>query len=70
MICYFWKSLKPSIKVKMEQQDRESMDFKEIVQKAINVKVKVGLRSSIIVWDLDARCPRDYHPSHNTSSKV
>ena len=41
-----------------------------MVQKAINAEAKVGLRSSTIVWDLDAHCPRDYHPSHNTSSKV
>ena len=31
MICYFREGLKPSIKVKMEQQDRKSMNFEEIV---------------------------------------
>ena len=31
MICYFREDLKPSIEVEMEQQDRESMDFQEIV---------------------------------------
>ena len=30
MICYFREGLKPSIKVEMEQEDRESMDFEEI----------------------------------------
>ena len=70
MICYFWKGLKPSIKVKMEQQDRKSMDFEEIVQRAVNAEAKAGLRSSTIVWESDARCPRGHCPSHNISSKV
>ena len=70
MICYFWKGLKPSIKVEIEQQDRESMDFEEMVQRAVNVETKAGLRSSTIIRDLDARCPRGHRPFHNTSSKV
>ena len=70
MICYFREGLKPSIKVEIEQQDRESMDFEEMVQRAVNAKAKAGLRSSTMVRDLDARCPRGHRPSHNTSSKV
>ena len=31
MICYFREGLKPSIKVEIEQQDRESIDFEEMV---------------------------------------
>ena len=70
MICYFQESLKPSIKVDMEQQDQVSSSFKAIVQKAVNAKVKAGLRSSIMVQDSDAHCPRSHRPSHNTFSKV
>ena len=70
MICYFREGLKPCIKVEMEQQDWESIDFKEMVQRAINTEAKAGLRSSTMVRDSDARCPRDYRSSHNTSSKV
>ena len=70
MICYFRENLKPSIKVEMEQQNREFMNFEEMVQRAVNVKVKAGLRSSILIWDSDARCPQGHRPSHNTSSKV
>ena len=40
------------------------------MQKAINAKTKASLRSSIIVRDSDARCPKDYCPSYNTSFKV
>ena len=36
MIYYFREGLKPFIKVEMEQQDRESMDFEEMVQRAVN----------------------------------
>ena len=54
----------------MEQQDRESMDFEEMVQRAVNAEAKAGLRSSTMVRESDARCPRGHRPSHNTSSKV
>ena len=70
MICYFRESLKPFIKVKMEQQDRKSMDFQEMAQKIVNAEAKIGLRSSIIVRDSDPHCPRGHRPSHNTSSTV
>ena len=70
MICYFREGLKPSIKVEMEQQDRESMDFEEMVQRAVNAEAKADLRSSTMVRDLDARCPKGHRPFHNTSSKV
>ena len=70
MICYFREGLKPSIKVEIEQQDRESMDFEEIVQRTVNAEAKADLRSSIMVRESDARCPRGYYPSHNTSLKV
>ena len=49
MICYFQKSLKPSIKVEIEQQNRALASLKEMVQKAINAKAKIGLKFSIIV---------------------
>ena len=70
MIRYFWEGLKPSIKVEMEQQDRASTSFEEMVQRAVNAEAKAGLRSSTMVRDLDARCPRGHRPSHNTSSKM
>ena len=70
MICYFREGLKLSIKVEMEQQDRKSMDFEEMVQRTVNAEDKAGLRSSTMVRESDARCLRGHRPSHNTSSKV
>ena len=70
MICYFQEDLKPFIKVKIEHQNRESTNFQEMVQRAVNVEAKASLRSSTIVRELDASCPRGHHPSHNTSFKV
>ena len=70
MICYFRKDLKPSIKVEMEQQDRESTNFEEMVQRAVNAEAKAGLRSSTMVWELNAYCPRGHRFSDNTFSKV
>ena len=46
------------------------MDFKEMVQRAVNAETKAGLRSSTMVRELDARCPKSHRPSHNTFSNV
>ena len=70
MICYFREGLKPSIKVEIEQQDQEFIDFEEMMQRTVNAEVNAGLRSSTMVRKSDARCPRGHRPSHNTSSKV
>ena len=70
MICYFWEDLKSSINVKIKQQDREYLNFEEMVQRAVNPEAKAGLRSSTIVRDLDTRCPRGHRPSHATLVKV
>ena len=70
MICYFQKGLKLFIKIEIKQQDWKSMDFEKMVQRAVNVELKAGLRSSKIIRESDARCPKGHRPSHNTSSKV
>ena len=70
MICYFQEGLKPFIKVKMEQQDRASTSFEEMVQRAVNAEAKADLRSSIMVQDADSRCPKRHCPSQNTSTKM
>ena len=54
----------------MEQQDRKSVNFEEIVQRAVNAKAKAGLRSNTIIRDSDIHCPKSYHPSKNTAVKV
>ena len=70
MIYFFREGLKLFIKVEIEQQDRESVDFEEMVQKIVKVEVKAGLRSSTMVQDLDIRCPKDHNPFNSITSKV
>ena len=70
MIYYFREGLKPSIKIEIKQQDRESINFEEIVQRAVNTEAKASLRSSTIVQNSDIRCPRGHRPSNSTISKV
>ena len=70
MIYYFREGLKPSIKVEIEQQDRESIDFEEMMQRAVNAEAKACLRSSSMVRDSDIRCPRGHRPSNSTAAKV
>ena len=54
----------------MEQQNRKSMNFEEMVQRRVNAKAKLGLRSSTMVQDSDIRCSWGHYPSHNTSSNL
>ena len=70
MICYFRELLKPSIKAEMEQQNRESMDFEEMIESTVNAEAKAVLRSSTMVRDSDIRCPRGHRSSNNTTAKV
>ena len=70
MICYFRESFKPSIKVKIEKQNRESMNFEKMVQRIVNVVAKSGLRSSTMVQDLDIRYSKDHHFSNSIPSKM
>ena len=70
MIYYFQKGLKPCIKVEMKQQDWESVSFKEIMQRVINVEAKVGLKSSIMIQDSDICYPRGHCSSNNTVTKI
>ena len=46
------------------------MDFEEMVQKAVNVESKAGLRSSTMVRDSDIRCPRGHRSSNSTAAKM
>ena len=70
MICYFWECFKPSIKVEIEQQDRESMNFEKMMLKIVNVEAKVGLRFSTMAQDSHIRCSRGYRPSNSIASKM
>ena len=70
MIGYFREGLKPSIKVEMEQQDRKSINFKEMIQRAVNTEVKAGLKSSIMVRDSDICCLKSYCLSSSIAPKV
>ena len=49
MRCYFQERLKSSIKVEIKQQGWEFVNFEEMVQRAVNAKTKVSLKSSAIV---------------------
>ena len=70
MICYFWESLKPSIKVEIGQQDRESINFEEMVQKAINAEAKASLKSTIMIQDSEICCFQGYCSSNNIAPKM
>lgn len=41
-----------------------------MVQRAVNVKIKISLKSSIMVWDLDAHYQKSSCLSYITFSKV
>ena len=70
MFCYFREGLKPSIKVEIEHQDRESNDFEEMLQRIVNAESKAGLKSSTMIQDSDIRYLQDYRSSNSIASKV
>ena len=41
-----------------------------MIQKTVNAEVKADLKSSTIVWDLDAHYLRGYHPSYISFLKI
>ena len=54
----------------MEQQDWESINFEEMVQRIVNAKANASLRSSTIVWDLDIFCSQGHRPFNSTALKM
>ena len=46
------------------------MNFEEIVQRAVNIEAKTGLKSIIIIQDSDIHCPQDHCSFNNTTSKI
>ena len=46
------------------------MNFEEMVQRIVNAKAKTGLKSSIIVRDLDVHCSSGYRFSHSPLAKI
>ena len=46
------------------------MNFKGIVQKTVNAKIKAGLKSTIIIWNSDICYSQSYCFLNNISSKI
>ena len=42
MIWYFWKGLRPSVKVEIEQRGQELDSFKELVEKTVDTETKAA----------------------------
>ena len=49
----------------MEQRGQEHDCWKELVEKAINVGVKVSLQPPSILYEMDQRCPRSNRLAHS-----
>ena len=50
----------------MEQRGREHNNWEELVEKAIDAKVKASLQPLSILCELDLRCPRGNQPAYST----
>ena len=53
MIRYFEKGLKPSIKVKIDQDAILLDNYKELIIKTVRDKAKAGLRPSFYIQETD-----------------
>ena len=56
MVRYLEKGLKLSIKVKMDQNAIQLVDYKELVAKAVRAEAKAGLRPSLYIQETDQHC--------------
>ena len=63
MIWYFWKGLRPSVKVEMEQRGQELDSFKKLVKKSVNTKAKATIRPHFYACKTDQHCFEEIRPS-------
>lgn len=63
-IRYFWKVLKPSIKVKIDQHAHTLDSFEELVEKKVEIKAKAALQPGSYAHETDQRCLRRYCLAH------
>ena len=70
MVRYFEEGLKPSIKAKMDQNNTQLVDYKELVAKAVKTKAKAGLRPSFYVQKTDQNYFRGNWPANTTAHKI
>ena len=70
MIRYFEKGLKPSIKVKIDKDDSQLVNYEGLVTKAIKAKAKIGLQPSYYFWETDLNCLQKNWPAHTTTHKI
>ena len=68
MIWYFWKSLRPSVMVKMEQRGQEPNSFKEVVKKAVDAEAKVVFGPRSYACKTDQHCFWGSRPSAGKTS--
>ena len=55
-ICYFRKSLKPSVWAKIEQRSWELNSFEEFIQKAVDADAKAALQPHFYICNADQYC--------------
>ena len=67
MIRYFQEGLKPSIRIEMQQHDRELDSFKDTIQKAVDVKAKAAFCPRFAACETDQHCPQDSRPANSTA---
>ena len=53
MIWYFEEGLKPSIKAKIDQDNSQLINYKELVSKVVKAKAKTGLQPSSYMRETD-----------------
>ena len=70
MVRYFEEGLKQSIKVEMDQDNSQLIDYEELVAKMVRAEAKAGLRPSSYVRKPDLNCLRGNRPAHITAHKV
>ncbi len=63
LIRYFRDGLRPPIQAQLDYRGRDLDVWEEVMEKADDVKAEANLQPPFYVKDIDARCPKDQHPS-------
>ena len=63
MIWYFWEGLHPSVRVEIEQRDRELDSFEELVKETVDAEAKAIFRSRSYTCKTNQHCFRNSCPS-------
>lgn len=70
MVRYFKESLKPSIKVEINQDATQLDTYEKLVAKVVKAKAKAGMQPGLYIQETDLNCPQKNQLGHTMAHKI